>query len=64
MQAVSTGNQIFMSQFDFAAEGQGELPLLEGQVRKGGRRARGRGRVRVRKRRYRKEVREREGGEG
>jgi hypothetical protein len=32
VQAVSTGNQIFMSQFDFAAEGQGELPLLEGQI--------------------------------
>lgn len=33
VQAVSPGNQIYQSQFDFAAEGPGELPLLEGQVR-------------------------------
>lgn len=33
VQTVSAGNQIYMSQFDFAAEGPGELPLLEGQVR-------------------------------
>ena len=33
MQAVTPGKQIFQSQFDFAAEGPGELPLLEGQVR-------------------------------
>ena len=33
VQTVSAGNQIYMSQFDFTAEGPGELPLLEGQVR-------------------------------
>ena len=43
VQNVSPGNQVFLSQFDFAAEGPGELPLLEGQVRgrEGGRKREG-----------------------